>query len=49
MKFNRNTVNIVILIILVSLSVLVVYKTLDEFGLITHEIKNEPFEYPKKE
>lgn len=49
MKFNKNTVNLVILIILFSLTALVVYVALEEFGLITHEIKNEPFEYPKQQ
>lgn len=49
MKFNKFTVNLVIFIILLALSALVCYTALDEFGLITHEIKNEPFEYPKQE
>jgi len=42
MKFNKNLVDIVALIILLALTVIVVYVALDEFDLITHEIKNEP-------
>ncbi|MGL2993539.1 hypothetical protein [Flavobacterium sp. TSSA_36] len=49
MRFNKNLVSIFIFIILLSLSAIAVYVVLDEFDVITHEIKNEPFEYPKQE
>lgn len=48
MKFNKTAVNLVVLIILLSLSVVVIYVALEEFGVITHKIEYPPYEVPKQ-